>query len=86
MGNKATIALLLEIIPGAFFHVFGIGVIYSGNTWLGVIIMLSYWFIQVINLLLCYILIGFVTTPLTWLAFMIGSSLLARNNALKTIV
>lgn len=76
--KSKTLATLLELIPGGFFHVFGLGNIYAGN-YTGFIIMISYFILQAINFLLCFVLIGYVTFPLTWLAYMIGSTLLARK-------
>ncbi|MEM6885089.1 MAG: hypothetical protein AAF571_08655 [Verrucomicrobiota bacterium] len=74
-------AMLLELLPGFFFQTFGIGHIYTGNVATGLLIMFSYWILCIINLLLCFVLIGFLTGTLTCLAFMIFSSIAARNAA-----
>ena len=74
-------AVLLEVLPGFFFQTFGIGHIYAGNVGVGLLFMFGYWFIQFINVLLCFVLIGFVTLPLCWLAAMILSPILAANTA-----
>ena len=71
--------MLLEVLPGFFFQTFGIGHIYAGNVGVGLLFMFGYWFIQFINVLLCFVLIGFVTLPLCWLAAMIISPILASN-------
>ena len=74
-------AVLLEVLPGFFFQTFGIGHIYAGNVGVGLLFMFGYWFIQFINVLLCFLLIGFITFPLCWLAAMIISPILASNAA-----
>ena len=75
------VAALLEVLPGFFFQTFGIGHIYAGNVGVGLLFMFGYWFIQFINVLLCFVLIGFVTLPLCWLAAMIVSPIVAANTA-----
>ena len=72
-------AVLLEVLPGFFFQTFGIGHMYAGNVGMGLLFMFGYWFIQFINALLCFVLIGFITLPLCWLAAMIVSPILAAN-------
>jgi TM2 domain-containing membrane protein YozV len=74
-------AVLLEVLPGFFFQTFGIGHMYAGNVGAGLLFMFGYWFVQFINILLCFVLIGFVTLPLCWLAAMIASPILAANTA-----
>jgi TM2 domain-containing membrane protein YozV len=71
-GTNA-VAVSLEAVPG-LFQVFGIGHIYRGRTGAGVAIMVSYWVLQAINTALMSIWIGFITAPLTWLAYMVFSS------------
>ncbi|HEX7317421.1 MAG TPA: hypothetical protein VF297_26210 [Pyrinomonadaceae bacterium] len=79
---KATaVAVLLEVLPGFFFQTFGIGNMYAGNVGVGLIFMFGYWFIQFINLLLCFVLIGFITLPLCFLLAMVISPILASNAA-----
>lgn len=72
-------AVLLEILPGFFFQTFGIGHMYSGNVGTGLLIMFGYWFIQIVNLFLCIVIIGFITLPLCFLLAMILSPILASN-------
>jgi hypothetical protein len=62
---------------------FGIGHIYQGRPVAGVAIMLSYWTLQAINAVLAFVLIGLVTAPLTWLLFMVFSSLDVAGEALE---
>jgi TM2 domain-containing membrane protein YozV len=76
-------AVLLEVLPGFFFQTFGIGQIYAGNVAAGLIFMFGYWFVQFINLLLCFVLIGFITLPLCWITALIISPVLAANAASK---
>lgn len=77
-------AVLLEILPALCLHTFGIGNIYAGNVAVGLLIMVAYWFSCLVNLALCFVLIGIVTWPLTWLCFAAGSSYLAYQKAKST--
>jgi TM2 domain-containing membrane protein YozV len=79
-----TAAVLLEILPALCMQTFGIGNIYAGNVLVGIAIMVAYWISCLVNALLCVVLIGFVTWPLTWLAFAAGSSYLAYHKAKST--
>jgi TM2 domain-containing membrane protein YozV len=76
-------AVLLEVLPGFFFQTFGIGHMYAGNVPTGILFMFGYWFIQFINILLCFVLIGFITLPLCFFAAMILSPVLAANAAAR---
>ncbi len=81
-GHKEpSTAALLEALPGFFVHIFGIGHLYNGNVGLGLGLMFGYWAIQVVNVILMFVFIGFVTAPLTWLLFMILSAVKASNDA-----
>lgn len=80
-GPDNGIAALLEILPGVFLQTFGIGHIYAGNVGRGLILMFGYWILSFINYLLCFVLVGFVTWPLTFLAFAIFSTIAASNAA-----
>lgn len=75
------LAVALELIGGFFLQTFGIGHLYAGNIGLGLGLMFGYWVLMAINIVLCAVLIGFVTWPITWLAFMIISSITANNAA-----
>ncbi len=79
--KSAGTAVLLEILPGFFFQTFGIGHIYAGNVGTGLLFMFGYWFIQFVNILLCFLLIGFITLPVCFLGAMIVSPLLAAKAA-----
>ena len=68
--EQNAIAIGLELAPGAFFQTFGIGHMYSGRFMTGLAIMISYWALQSVNTLLMAVWIGFITFPLTWLAYM----------------
>ena len=74
-------AVLLEVLPGFFFQTFGIGHMYAGNVGTGLLFMFGYWFIQFINILLCFVLIGIITLPLCFILAMIISPILASNAA-----
>ncbi|HSO40655.1 MAG TPA: hypothetical protein VLT33_49355, partial [Labilithrix sp.] len=73
------LAVALELLGGFFLQTFGVGHLYAGNVGLGLGLMFGYWVLMAINILLCAVLIGFVTWPLTWLAFMIISAITANN-------
>lgn len=75
------LAVALELLGDFFFQTFGVGHLYSGNIGLGLGLMFGYWVLMAINILLCAVLVGFVTWPLTWLAFMIISAITANNAA-----
>ncbi len=77
----AGIAVILELLPGLFLQTFGIGNIYAGNVAGGIIMMVGYWIACLVNFLLCFVLVGFVTWPLTWIAFMILCPVLANSAA-----
>lgn len=77
-------AVLLELLPGFLFQTFGIGTMYAGNVGLGVGFMIGYWVLTAINFMLCFVIIGFVTWPLTWIAAMIITALVANNTAKAT--
>lgn len=69
----------MEVLPGLFFQTFGIGHIYAGNVLTGLFFMFGYWAVAFINGLLMFVVIGFVTFPLCWLATMILSPILAAR-------
>jgi TM2 domain-containing membrane protein YozV len=74
-----TAAVMLEVLPGLFLQVFGLGHIYQGRVGLGLFIMISYWMLLTVNLFLTIFLIGIVTTPLTWLFYMIAAPMNAND-------
>ena len=76
-------AVLLEVLPGFFLQTFGIGHIYAGNVGTGLLFMFGYWFLQFINLLLIFLLIGIITLPLTFILAMVISPILASNTATR---
>jgi TM2 domain-containing membrane protein YozV len=67
--NQTMLAVALEVGPGTFFQTFGLGHMYPGKVGKGVGILLSYWVLQAINAALMPFFIGFITAPLTWLAY-----------------
>ena len=77
-------AVLLEILPGFFFQTFGIGHIYAGNVAAGLILMFGYWFVQFVNILLCFVLIGLLTLPLCFILAMVISPITASNTVTRT--
>jgi hypothetical protein len=77
------LAVALELLGGFFFQTFGVGHLYAGNVGMGLGLMFGYWALTALNLALCFIVVGFVTWPLTWLAFMIISAITASNAAKK---
>ncbi|GMV80845.1 MAG: hypothetical protein AMXMBFR7_20290 [Planctomycetota bacterium] len=72
-------AALLEVLPGLFLNLFGMGHIYAGRVGVGLLVMFGYWVLLTINILLCFVIVGFVTLPMTWLGFMIFSPLAAAK-------
>ena len=77
--KENTAAVLLEAIPGFFLQTFGIGHLVQGRVGMGLFIMLSYWGLQAINMALMWVLIGWVTAPLTWLFYMFAAPLNAAD-------
>lgn len=78
------IALILELVPGMFLQTFGIGNLYAGNIGWGIALMFGYWIAATVNFLLLFVLIGFVTWPLTWCAFAAAACWLAAQKAKST--
>ena len=74
-------AVLLEILPGFFFQTFGIGNLYAGNVGAGLLLMFGYWLVQFVNILLCFLLIGFLALPLCFILAMVISPILASQAA-----
>jgi TM2 domain-containing membrane protein YozV len=79
--KTTAVAVLLEVLPGLFLQTFGIGHLYAGNVVAGLLFMFGYWFVQFINILLCFVLIGFITLPLCFLLALVISPILASNAA-----
>jgi hypothetical protein len=75
------LAVALELLGGFFFQTFGIGHLYAGNVGMGLGMMFGYWALTAINFVLCFAFIGFITWPVTWVVFMIISSITANNAA-----
>ena len=71
--QESMVAVGLEVGPGLLFQTFGIGHLYAGKVGTGLAIMVSYWCLQAVNVLLMALLVGYVTAPLTWLAYMVLS-------------
>jgi TM2 domain-containing membrane protein YozV len=74
------VAALLEVLP-AFFQIFGMGHIYAGNTLTGLVLMLGWWAVCAVNFVLLFLIIGYITWPLCWIAAVIVSSLWASRSA-----
>ena len=77
------LAVALELLGGFLFQTFGIGHLYAGNVGMGLGMMLGYWALSAINFVLCFAFVGFITWPVTWVAFMIISAITANNAAKK---
>lgn len=75
-----TVAVMLEVLPGLFLQVFGLGHIYQGRVGMGLFIMISYWALQAVNLFLTFFLIGLLTGPLTWLFYLVAASMNANDH------
>ncbi|MET8044899.1 hypothetical protein ABZU25_29050 [Micromonospora sp. NPDC005215] len=76
--KSAGAAIALELVLG-LFGIFGVGNLYAGRTAHGVILMLSFWGLFWINVLLIFAVIGLVTMPLTWIAYLVLGPLLAAR-------
>ena len=63
--SNTGLAIAAEAVPGFFFQTFGVGHMVSGEILKGLGIMFLYWILQSINTALCFVLIGFITWPLT---------------------
>ena len=74
------VAALLEVLP-AFFQIFGMGHIYAGNTLTGLLLMLAWWAVCAVNFVLLFLIVGYITWPLCWIAAVIVSSLWASRSA-----
>ncbi|WP_305805266.1 hypothetical protein [Stenotrophomonas sp. YIM B06876] len=72
-------AAVLEVVPG-LFQIFGIGHLYAGNVATGLLFMFGYWALALVNFLLCFVFIGFITWPLCWIATMILSPVVAARS------
>ena len=75
------LAVALELLGGFFLQTFGVGHLYAGNIGLGLGLMFGYWVLTAINVVLCFVIVGFITWPITWLAFMVISAITANNAA-----
>jgi len=78
-ANPST-AMTLEIVLG-LFGIFGVGHLTNGNVGKGLLVMFGYWGIQLFNLILMALWIGFLTAPVTWLFFIIWSPSSAKADA-----
>jgi hypothetical protein len=78
-ANPGT-AAVLEILGGLLIHTFGIGHMYAGNVFLGLIFMFGGWVVLAVNVALCFVLIGFVTLPVCWVGMLIFSPILAASS------
>lgn len=76
-------AILLEVLPALLIQTFGIGNLYAGNLTAGLLLMFGYWLSCAVNFFLCFIMVGFITWPLTWVAFLVVSLVLAKNQVQK---
>jgi len=70
--NQSMLAVGLEVGPGVFLQTFGVGHLYAGRWGAGLAIMFSYWVLQAINTALLPFLIGWITMPLTFLAYLVA--------------
>jgi hypothetical protein len=49
LGRDPGLAVVFELVPGLFLQTFGIGNIYAGNVMMGVLMMVGYWVLSVVN-------------------------------------
>lgn len=81
--KSAGTAAVLELLPGIFFQVYGIGHMYAGNIAVGLLVMFGWWFVLAVNIMLCFLFIGFLTLPVCWLAMAIISPVCAAQSVSK---
>ncbi len=79
--KSSGVAILLEILPGFFFQTFGIGNLYAGSIGTGLVLMLTYWAMCVVNFLLLFVVIGYFTWPITWCIYLVIAIITANNAA-----
>lgn len=78
--QQSMVAVGLEAGPG-LLGIFGVGHMYSGRVGTGLMIMISYWVLQAVNFfVLMPLLVGWITAPLTLLAYMV----MAPSNVLSS--
>lgn len=68
--RSAGAAVALELVLG-LFGIFGVGNIYAGKVGRGIALMVSFWALFWVNVVLWFLVIGIVTGPLTYLAYLI---------------
>lgn len=73
------LSAVLEFVPGLFGFL-GIGHIYNGNFGKGIIFLVGYWIFLAVELLLMFVLIGFLLLPVNLIIIFI-SAYLAYNDA-----
>jgi TM2 domain-containing membrane protein YozV len=61
------------------FGVFGVGNLYAGRVGPGIALMVSFWVLFWINFVLTFVFIGWVTYPLTWIAFLVVGPIMAAR-------
>lgn len=87
--KSPAVAALLELGLG-IFQIFGVGFIYAGFAPYGVMIMLGYWALLVLNIIAIFMLVGMITLPLTWVLFMIfmpiTSAWLLKRDQRQTVI
>lgn len=78
--KDSTTAAVLEFICGLLLCTFGVGHIYAGHVGRGLVIMLGWWIICLLNLFLMAGGVGLFTFPLCWLGALIVSPLVAAES------
>jgi TM2 domain-containing membrane protein YozV len=72
--QQSMTAIGLEAAPGTFLMTFGVGHLYAGRVGTGLLLMVTYWALQGVNLLLMPFMIGWFTFALTWLLYLVFST------------
>lgn len=72
--QQSMTAIGLEAAPGTFLMTFGVGHLYAGRFGTGLLLMVTYWVLQAVNLLLMPFVIGWFTFSLTWLLYLVFST------------
>lgn len=76
--KSAGVAVALELVFG-LLGIFGVGNLYAGRTGIGLALMFSFWGLFWVDVLLIFVFVGFVTMPLTWVAYLVAGPVLAAK-------
>jgi TM2 domain-containing membrane protein YozV len=76
--RSAGAAVALELVLG-LLGIFGVGNMYAGRVGQGLVLMLTFWALFWVNFVLIFFVVGIVTMPLTWIAYLVLGPILAAR-------